>query len=82
MLSQFSHNTEQSRPEGTNCNGPQAFPTANMFVLRSFSRTQKVDMQLFKETAVIAMKKIGLVFLLLPSMADTEQKVIGPHKIF
>ena len=38
-------------------------------------------MQHFKETAVIAMNKIGLVFLLLPSMADNEQKIIGPHKM-
>ena len=81
MLSQFSHNAEQSRPEGTNCNGPQAFPTVIMFVIRSFSGTQEVDRQLFKKTAVFAMKKIGLPFLLLPSMADNEQKVIGPHKM-
>ena len=56
-LSQFSHNTEQSRPEGTNCNGPQAFPTVIMFVIRSFSRTQEVARQRFKETAVFPMKK-------------------------
>ena len=53
-----------------------------MFVIRSFSGTQEVDRQLFKKTAVFAMKKIGLPFLLLPSMADDEQKVTGPHKMF
>ena len=81
-LSQFSQNTEQSWPEGTNCNGPQAFRTVIMFVISSFSRTQEVDRQLFKETAVFPMKKIGILFLLLLSMADNEQKVIGPHKMF